>query len=150
VALILPYENVEDAIDIANGTRYGLGASVFGPNQEECIEVAKRLECGMVSVNDFAVFYVRDCVCYSMASFLILPAADEVGLSNNGQCHQLTICLNFSQDLPFGGTKASGYGRFGIYSSSPHVYSQTLNHSPLRFQLAQRVSAHSPILKPSS
>jgi len=76
VALILPYENVEEAVEIANGTRYGLGASVFGPDQEDCIKVAKQLQCGMVSVNDFAVFYIN-------------------------------------QDLPFGGTKASGYGRFG-------------------------------------
>lgn len=49
---------MEEAIEIANGTRYGLGASVFGPEQESCIKVAKQLECGMVSVNDFGVFYV--------------------------------------------------------------------------------------------
>lgn len=52
------YETIDEAIEIANGTRYGLGASVFGPDQEQCVKVAKRLECGMVSVNDFAVFYV--------------------------------------------------------------------------------------------
>ncbi|KAF7322608.1 Aldedh domain-containing protein [Mycena chlorophos] len=76
VATLIPYDTVEEAIEIANGTRYGLGASVFGPSQDQCLEVAKRLECGMVSVNDFAVFYLN-------------------------------------QDLPFGGFKASGYGRFG-------------------------------------
>ncbi|KAJ7074290.1 aldehyde dehydrogenase domain-containing protein [Mycena amicta] len=76
VATLIPYATVEEAIDIANGTRYGLGASVFGPSQDQCVKVAKRLECGMVSVNDFAVFYLN-------------------------------------QDLPFGGFKASGYGRFG-------------------------------------
>lgn len=58
VALLLPYDEVDEAIDIANGTPYGLGASVFGPDQRDCIAVAKRLECGMVSVNDFGVFYV--------------------------------------------------------------------------------------------
>lgn len=57
MALILPYETIDEAIEIANGTRYGLGASVFGPDQEDCIKVAKQLQCGMVSVNDFAVFY---------------------------------------------------------------------------------------------
>jgi acyl-CoA reductase-like NAD-dependent aldehyde dehydrogenase len=56
--LLIPYDNVEEAIEIANGTRYGLGASVFGPEQESCIKVAKQLQCGMVSVNDFGVFYV--------------------------------------------------------------------------------------------
>ena len=54
----MPYEEVEEAIEIANGTRYGLGASVFGPDQDQCVKVAKQLECGMVSINDFGVFYV--------------------------------------------------------------------------------------------
>lgn len=65
IAMLMRYETVEDAIEIANGTRYGLGASVFGPDQDECLKVAKRLECGMVSVNDFAVTYVSH-------SFLVL------------------------------------------------------------------------------
>ena len=58
VALIIKYETIEEAIAIANSTRYGLGASVFGPDQEQCVKVARRLECGMVSINDFGVFYV--------------------------------------------------------------------------------------------
>jgi len=76
IALVLKYETLEEAVELANGTRYGLGASVFGPDQSLCIKVARRLDCGMVAVNDFATFYLN-------------------------------------QDLPFGGTKASGYGRFG-------------------------------------
>lgn len=58
VALLMPYDTIDEAIQIANGTRYGLGASVFGPDQKVCVAVAKRLECGMVSINDFGVFYV--------------------------------------------------------------------------------------------
>jgi acyl-CoA reductase-like NAD-dependent aldehyde dehydrogenase len=54
----MPYETVEEAVDIANGTRYALGAAVFGPDQDEALVIAKRLECGMVAVNDFGVFYV--------------------------------------------------------------------------------------------
>ncbi|KZP32530.1 ALDH-like protein [Athelia psychrophila] len=76
IATIMRYQTVDEAIDIANGTRYGLGASVFGPTQSQCLTVAKNLECGMVSINDFGVFYLN-------------------------------------QDLPFGGVKCSGYGRFG-------------------------------------
>lgn len=56
--LVMKYENVEEAVEIANSTRYGLGASVFGPESRLCKEVALALECGMVSVNDFAVYYV--------------------------------------------------------------------------------------------
>jgi acyl-CoA reductase-like NAD-dependent aldehyde dehydrogenase len=54
----MPYDTLEDAVNIANGTQYGLGASVFGPDQEECLKIAQQLDCGMVSVNDFGVFYV--------------------------------------------------------------------------------------------
>ena len=54
----MKYEDVDDAIELANDLRYGLGASVFGPSQEQCYQVAKRLECGMVAVNDFGSFYV--------------------------------------------------------------------------------------------
>nr|BAV14024.1 aldehyde dehydrogenase [Pholiota microspora] len=74
VALLMPYETVDEAIDIANGTHFGLGASVFGPDQEECLKVAKELECGMVSINDFGVFY-----------------------------NSTDMIFTFSQDLPFGG-----------------------------------------------
>jgi acyl-CoA reductase-like NAD-dependent aldehyde dehydrogenase len=59
VALLIQYDTIEEAIEIANSTRYGLGASVFGMDQDECLKVAKHLECGMVSINDFGVFYVR-------------------------------------------------------------------------------------------
>lgn len=59
IALVLPYDTIEEAIEIANGSRYALGASVFGPDKYECLDVAKKLECGMVSINDFGVFYVR-------------------------------------------------------------------------------------------
>lgn len=58
VAALMPYEEIDDAIELANNTKYGLGASVFGHSQEQCLEVAKRLDCGMVSINDFGVFYV--------------------------------------------------------------------------------------------
>ena len=58
IALVMPYDTIEEAVEIANGTRYALGASVFGPDKYECLDVAKRLECGMVSINDFGVFYV--------------------------------------------------------------------------------------------
>jgi acyl-CoA reductase-like NAD-dependent aldehyde dehydrogenase len=58
VALIMPYDTIEEAILIANDTRYALGACVFGPDKYESLEVASRLECGMVSINDFGVFYV--------------------------------------------------------------------------------------------
>ncbi|GHJ86665.1 hypothetical protein NliqN6_3067 [Naganishia liquefaciens] len=56
---VIPYETVEQAIQIANGTRYGLGSAVFGNDRAECHSVAERLEVGMVAINDFGVFYLN-------------------------------------------------------------------------------------------
>jgi acyl-CoA reductase-like NAD-dependent aldehyde dehydrogenase len=49
--VIKPYETLQEAVDIANGTRYGLGASVFGRDKKHCRWVMERLECGMVCSN---------------------------------------------------------------------------------------------------
>ncbi|KAJ7739684.1 meiotic sister-chromatid recombination aldehyde dehydrogenase [Mycena maculata] len=114
VATLMPYDTLEEAIDIANGTRYGLGASVFGPSQDLCVEVAKQLECGMVSVNDFGVFYVRawpsTAGLRTYACILPIPSSSRLGAL---RAIAPFAHPPFSQDLPFGGIKASGYGRFG-------------------------------------
>ena len=59
IMLVMKYDTVDEAIQIANGLRYGLGASIFGPDHRQCREIAMSLECGMVSINDFGVYYVR-------------------------------------------------------------------------------------------
>lgn len=59
VFLVMTYDTVEEAITIANSTRYGLGASVFGSDYEVCEDVARQLDCGMVNINDFAVSYLN-------------------------------------------------------------------------------------------
>lgn len=51
---IVGYSDVEDAIARANGTRYGLGASVWGEDSEACAQVADQLEAGTVYVNKHA------------------------------------------------------------------------------------------------
>lgn len=50
VMCIIPYEDVEDAIRIANDSIYGLSGAVFGP-EEEAKRVARRLKTGSVYVN---------------------------------------------------------------------------------------------------
>lgn len=51
VLCVLTYQDVDEAVRIANDTPYGLNAAVFGP-KDEAVEVAKRLEAGNVYVND--------------------------------------------------------------------------------------------------
>ena len=41
----------EEALALANDTRYGLGASVFSADEEKALEVANRLEAGTVGIN---------------------------------------------------------------------------------------------------
>jgi acyl-CoA reductase-like NAD-dependent aldehyde dehydrogenase len=48
---IVAYKKVEDAIESANGTHFGLGGSVWGGNAERAVEIAKELECGTAWVN---------------------------------------------------------------------------------------------------
>ncbi|KAK4053594.1 Meiotic Sister-Chromatid recombination aldehyde dehydrogenase [Microbotryomycetes sp. JL221] len=59
VMAVFKYHSIDEAIDIANGTRYGLGASVFGKDKRQCDYVVDRLQCGMVCTNDFGVYYLN-------------------------------------------------------------------------------------------
>jgi aldehyde dehydrogenase (NAD+) len=51
VLVILPFDDDDDAVRIANGTIYGLSGAVFSANTERAMSVAKRLRTGTVSVN---------------------------------------------------------------------------------------------------
>jgi acyl-CoA reductase-like NAD-dependent aldehyde dehydrogenase len=48
---VLSYKHVEDAIERANDTQYGLGASVWSPNLARADEVARQIDAGTVWVN---------------------------------------------------------------------------------------------------
>ncbi|MCG1037891.1 aldehyde dehydrogenase family protein, partial [Polaribacter sargassicola] len=48
---VVRYSDVEDAVRRANGTDQGLGASVWGPDEEAAKEIALRLEAGTVWIN---------------------------------------------------------------------------------------------------
>ncbi|MFF4116454.1 aldehyde dehydrogenase family protein [Streptomyces sp. NPDC001714] len=48
---VVPYTDVDDALDRANGTKYGLSGSVWGADPDRAAAVAARLECGTAWVN---------------------------------------------------------------------------------------------------
>jgi len=48
---IMPYSRIEDAVQRANATNYGLGASVWGTDTERATAVAGQLDSGSVWVN---------------------------------------------------------------------------------------------------
>ena len=72
VASFYRVKTEQQAIELANATRFGLGGSVFSKDVERAVRVANQIDTGMVFINK------------NVAS---------------------------QPDLPFGGTKCSGYGR---------------------------------------
>jgi acyl-CoA reductase-like NAD-dependent aldehyde dehydrogenase len=56
VCTVTPYGSLEEAIELANGTRYGLQAGIFTANVKTALEAARRLEFGGVTVNEAPTF----------------------------------------------------------------------------------------------
>ncbi len=48
---VIPYRNVDEVVERANGTHFGLSGSVWGADTDRATEVAGRLECGTAWVN---------------------------------------------------------------------------------------------------
>jgi len=75
IAAVVEVDTEEEAVRIANDTRYGLSAAVFGRDTARALRVAQQIETGMCHINGPTVH-------------------DE-------------------PQVPFGGVKDSGWGRFG-------------------------------------
>ncbi len=75
VVSVIPVEDEEEALAVANETPYGLSAAVFTEDFTKGLAIAERIESGIVHINDQTVH-------------------DE-------------------PQVPFGGVKDSGWGRFG-------------------------------------
>ena len=75
VAAIEVVDSPDEAVDRANATTYGLASGVITNDADKGLELAQRIQAGIVHVND-------------------QPVGDE-------------------PQMPFGGVKDSGWGRFG-------------------------------------
>lgn len=51
VLTVTAYDSEDEAVDIANGTMFGLSGEVSGADEDRCIRVAMRMRTGTVSVN---------------------------------------------------------------------------------------------------
>lgn len=51
VICLQTYDDLDEAVALANDTVYGLGAVVFGEDEERAWQVARQLEAGMIGVN---------------------------------------------------------------------------------------------------
>jgi acyl-CoA reductase-like NAD-dependent aldehyde dehydrogenase len=79
IAAVVRVADAEEAITVANDCEYGLSGAVFSQDIERAVDVALRVETGIMHINGATV-------------------ADD-------------------PSMPFGGVKASGYGRFGGISA---------------------------------
>jgi aldehyde dehydrogenase (NAD+) len=55
VAALIPYEDLDDAVRIANDSKYGLAASVFSGDREKAINIARQIRSGGVAINTAGV-----------------------------------------------------------------------------------------------
>ncbi|GAV70861.1 Aldedh domain-containing protein [Cephalotus follicularis] len=55
---IMKFSTDEEAIKLANDSRYGLGCAVFSGSQRRAKEIASQIHCGVAAINDFASTYM--------------------------------------------------------------------------------------------
>jgi aldehyde dehydrogenase (NAD+) len=53
VIAVIPYDDVENAIDIANDSQYGLSGTVWSADTDRALEIAKQIRTGTLSINGF-------------------------------------------------------------------------------------------------
>ena len=51
VLVLIPYDGIDNAVDIANDSPYGLAGAVFAADKETGIAIARRIRTGQVTVN---------------------------------------------------------------------------------------------------
>ncbi|MEU9456290.1 aldehyde dehydrogenase family protein [Streptomyces sp. NPDC048277] len=69
LVVVRTVDDVEQAVQLANGTRFGLGATVF--SRRHGLAIARRLRCGTVSVN-------------AMLAYAAIPALPFGGMGDSG------------------------------------------------------------------
>ncbi|KAM7280054.1 hypothetical protein ACFE04_007188 [Oxalis oulophora] len=55
---IMKFETDEEAVKLANDSKYGLGCAVFSGSQRRARELASQIHCGVAAINDFASSYM--------------------------------------------------------------------------------------------
>ena len=79
VAAVIPFDDPEEAIALANASEYGLAAYVYSENLKTALQIADRIECGMIGVN-------RGLVSDAAAPF---GGVKQSGLGREGSHHGL-------------------------------------------------------------
>jgi aldehyde dehydrogenase (NAD+) len=59
VLVVVPFDDDDDAVRIANDSQYGLGVAVTSGSEERALAVARRIRAGSVSING-GIWYGAD------------------------------------------------------------------------------------------
>jgi acyl-CoA reductase-like NAD-dependent aldehyde dehydrogenase len=59
IICVLPYEDEDDAIRIANNSKYGLAGAVYSRDPEHAAAVARRIRTGVVSINQGGISFTE-------------------------------------------------------------------------------------------
>lgn len=54
ITCVLGYDTEDEAIELANGTEYGLAATVWSQEVDQAVRLARRIDAGIVAVNGFS------------------------------------------------------------------------------------------------
>ncbi|RBM21941.1 aldehyde dehydrogenase, partial [Prauserella sp. PE36] len=57
VLAMIPYEDEDDAVRIANNSIYGLSGAIYGGDQERAVALARRIRTGTFSINGGNYFF---------------------------------------------------------------------------------------------
>lgn len=55
---IMKFSSDEEAVELANDSKYGLGCAVFSGSQHRAKVIASQIHTGVAAVNDFASTYM--------------------------------------------------------------------------------------------
>ena len=59
VAVVIPYDDTEDAVRLANDSEYGLGGGVYSRDTGRALDVARRIRTGTVTINGIGLGDLR-------------------------------------------------------------------------------------------
>jgi aldehyde dehydrogenase (NAD+) len=59
VVALIPYQDEEEALRLANDSMYGLGGAVWSTDLDRALKLARRIESGTVWINDYHLLNVR-------------------------------------------------------------------------------------------
>ena len=58
IIAIMKFDTDEEAIHLANDSKFGLGCAVFSGSKERANAIAAKIKSGFAAINDFAVTYM--------------------------------------------------------------------------------------------